>query len=325
MKKILCLIMSTVIVLSMAGFTMKTAKSDKSYYIGFSTLTTQGDFMSMVASQLQQRFTKLGDKFEVASADLSASKQIEQIENFITLGVNELIIMAVDPSSLADVVKKAQDKGIKVVAFTQKTPTYDLFLGSDEAAVGTAEAKMAAQWIDKTYSKAAAGSVQVAIFENRDKPTAAERSDAFKKITTFTKKAKLVKTVGVDTTTNGGQSAAENLLLTNPKVKVILCYNSDTAMGVNAYAMALNSKVKDKTNFAAFSIDFNPAAVDAIKKSATNKSIWRGTIMLDKSTEVMFQNIVNHSLEALNGTLKNKDSYAELFPITTKNVGTAGK
>jgi ribose transport system substrate-binding protein len=325
MKKFLCIFVSIALVLGLSGFSTKAAAPKKSYYIGFSTMTTQGDFMSMLATELQKRFTKLGDKFEVASADLSASKQIEQIENFITLGVDEIIIMAVDPSSLADVIKKAQSKGIKIVAFSQKTPTYDVFIGSNEGAVGANQAQMAAKWIDATFPKAAPGSIQVGIFENRDKPTAAERSNGLRKITQYTKKAKIAKIVGVDTTTNGGQSAAENLMLTNPKVKVILCYNGDTAMGVDAYAMALNSTIKDKAHFATFGVDYNQASADAITKSSKNKSVWRGTIMMGKSLEAMFQDIMKNSTAVLDGTLKKKDVYAELFQITVKNVASAGK
>lgn len=340
MKRISCLIISVVLVLSLVGCAAKTAatpaatptatpvtatEAPKSHYIGFSTLTTQGDFMAMLANQLQERFTGLGHKFEVASADLNPSKQIEQIENFITLGVNELIIMAVDPSSLNDVIKKAQSKGIKVVAFSQKTATYDLYLGADETANGKAVAQIAADWIDATFPDAAPESVGVAIFENRDKPTAAERSDNFKNITNLTKKAKIIKVVGVDTTSNGGQSAAENLMMTNKDIKVVICYNADTAMGVNAYSMALNSRVKDKAHFGAFSIDFNPAALDAIKKSANNESIWRGTVMMDKSIDDMLTNIVNKSLSALDGTLQSKDDYAKLYPITVSNIDSIGK
>lgn len=323
MKKLMSIILALILVLSLVG--CKTQEVEKQKYVGFSTITTQGDFMSLLATGIMDKMVAAGCKFETASADLNVAKQIEQIENFITLGVDELIIMAVDPSSLADVIKKAQSKGIKVVAFSQKTPTYDLYLGADETQVGTATAEMAAKWIDKTFPDAKAGSVQVAIFDNRDKPTATERSDGFKAITTFTDKATVVKTVGVDTTTKGGQSAAENLLLTNPEVKVVICYNGDTAMGVDSYAMALNSNVKDKANFGIFSVDFNPAAGDAITKSAKNESVWRGTIMMGKGLEDLIQIVSGESLKLLNGTLEEKENIAELFPITAENVPPMGK
>ncbi len=295
----------------------------KSFYIGYSTLTTQGDFMSNLATELQKRFKALGYKFEIASADLNPAKQIEQIENFTSLGVDAIIIMAVDPTSITDAIKKAKDKGVKIVAFSQKLSQYDLFLGSDDYALGKKEAEMAAAWIEKTFPDAKDGTIPVAIFENRDKPTAASRSDGFKEITNLTKKAKIAATVGVDTTNKGGQTAAENLMLTNPEIKVILSYNSDTAMGVDAYAMSLNSAIKAKAQFATFSIDFNGAAIDAIGKSVKNESIWRGTIMMGKSQEDMYLDIVNYTTKLLNNQLTNKDQLSELYKVTPDNLKEA--
>lgn len=289
-------------------------------YIGYATLTTQGDFMSTLATELETRFTALGDKFEVASADMSPQKQIEQIENFISLGVDALIILAVDSTSLSDVLKKAEAAGIKIIGFSQPLPSYDLYLGADDYALGMKEAEMAAEWIDKTFPDAPDGSIEVAIFENRDKPMAATRSDGFKEITNLTKKATIATTVGVDTTNAGGQSAAENLMLSHPDVKVILSYNGDTAMGVDAYAMSLNSAIKDKAAFATFGIDFNGAAIDAIQKSANNESVWRGTIMMGKSLEAMYEEVVFYTLKCMEGTLENRDQYTDLYKITPENI-----
>lgn len=295
----------------------------KSHYIGFATLTTQGDFMSTLATELQNRFTALGDKFEIASADLNPAKQIEQIENFTSLGVDVIIIMAVDDTSISDAIKKAVDKGIKIVAFSQKLSQYDLFLGADDFALGQKEAEMAAAWIDKTFPDAKPGSIPVAIFENRDKPMAATRSDGLKEITKLTDKANIVATVGVDTTNKSGQTAAENLMLTNPDVKVILSYNSDTAMGVDAYAMSLNSAIKDKAQFATFGIDFNGAAIDAIMKSGNNESIWRGTIMMGKSLEQMYSDVVNYTTDLLNNKITSKDQLTDLYKVTLDNINDA--
>jgi ribose transport system substrate-binding protein len=276
--------------------------------------------MSNVATELTSRFTALGDKFEVASADMSPGKQIEQIENFISLGVDAIIIMAVDASSLSDVVMKAQTAGIKIIAFSQPLSVYDLYLGADDYALGKKEAEMAADWMEATFPDAADGSIPVAIFENRDKPMAATRSDGFKEIANLTKKATVVATVGVDTTNAGGQSAAENLMITHPEVKVILSYNGDTAMGVDAYAMSLNSAIKDKATFATFGIDFNGAAIDAIQKSSGNESIWRGTIMMGKSIEAMYVDIVTFTKKCLHGELETKDQFTDIYKVTPDNL-----
>jgi ribose transport system substrate-binding protein len=297
----------------------------KSYYIGYSLPTTQGAFMSMITDGVKQKFVDGGYKIDTASADNSPTKQLEQIENFIAMGVDELIVMALDPSSLTDVLKKAQAKGIKVVAYSMETQTYDLFLGVDEGEVGKQLSVMTAEWIDKTFPKAAPGSIEVAILEYRGTAEASRRSDGMREIAKLTPKAKLVKVVGVDTTPTGGQAAAENLLLTNKNVKAVICYNSDTAAGVNSYAMSLNSTVKDKSKFAIFGCDYNEQAVALIKQSRQNKSVFRGVIRMGTSLEALYKFVYDYSLAALDGTLQGKRHTLKLYEITDSNVDNADK
>lgn len=299
--------------------TAETTVKD-SYYIGFSILTTQGDFMSMLATKLTEQFTAGGNKFEVASADGNATKQIEQIENFITMGVDEILIMAIDPSSLGDVIKKAQDKGIKVVAFSAQTPVYDAFVGIDEYEVGKQTAQMAADWIDKTFPDAADGSVQVAILENRNRPTDVERSDGDLEIEKLTKKAKIVSTTGIDGTPVSAQAAAENIFMTNKDVKAVICYNADTAVGVNSYVMSLNSVVKDKSQVGAFGVDYQDQAAELIKQSVTNESVFRGTIRMGESLESLLNLIVDTCMKTVKNELPEKDVYNTIFQVTAENV-----
>lgn len=297
-----------------------SVQKDDNYYIGWSVLSTESEFLAQLTEKLQNSFKERGVKFEVASADFNPTKQIEQIENFISLGVDEIIVMAVDPSSLTDVLQKAHDQGVKIVAFSQKTSVYDKFFGAHELETGKAQAEMAADWVEKTFPDAEPGSVEVAILEYRDKPTAAERSDGLAKITEFSDKVKVVAKVGVDSTTEGGQSAAENLFLTNPNVKAVLSYNSDTALGVNAYVSSMNSRVKDKEKFAIFGIDFNPTMADAIAKSANNESVLRGTIVLGGSIDDNVKLIVDGGLEVLEGNVEVVDDYAKLTKVTIENL-----
>lgn len=319
MKKILSLVTVALLLLGTIPLATAQTAAKKAYYIGYSLPTTEGYFMSSLAQSITQRLKDKGHRVEYTSADGSPSKQMEQIENFITKGVDELIVMALDATSLTDVLTKAQKKGIKVFAFSKETTPNDFFMGTDEFAVGKQIALMASEWIDKSFPTAKAGSVDVAIFEFRGNAEAARRSDGMKEIAKINPKARIVKTVGVDTTTKDAQSAAENLLLTNKTVKVILCFNSDTASGANAYAMALNSKVKDKGQFAVYGCDYNDEALAMIKKSLTNESVYRGTIRMGTSLDALFDDVVKHALLCLDPANTVKTNYASLYQITGFN------
>lgn len=80
----------------------------------------------------------MGAVVNVQNANGEISKQIEQIEYFINKGVDAIVIISIDADSLEDVIKKAIDKGIKVVAYDRmvNNGNIDLYISFDNEAVG---------------------------------------------------------------------------------------------------------------------------------------------------------------------------------------------
>src|SRR4030088_1703103 len=58
-----------------------------------------------------------GYKTDLQYAEDDIPNQLAQIENMITKGVKVLVIAAIDGTTLSDVLQKASDKGVKVVAY----------------------------------------------------------------------------------------------------------------------------------------------------------------------------------------------------------------
>lgn len=65
------------------------------------------------------------------NASLDSSKQISQIENFAVMGADAIIVIPVDPDSLTDSIKYAQEQGTKVLVMNGDTKAYDCFMTSD--------------------------------------------------------------------------------------------------------------------------------------------------------------------------------------------------
>ena len=61
--------------------------------------------------------------------------------------------MAVEPSSLKDVLTKAMDQGIKVINFTTDPGVGDVFVGADEYIVGQTVAQIASEWVNTQFSR----------------------------------------------------------------------------------------------------------------------------------------------------------------------------
>ena len=324
MKKVIAIavVAVTALVFSSMAFAAGGAEQagSDSYHFGLTVPTSQGGFMGALTAGLKEKFTQEGQKIEVGDAELSPARQIELIENYIALGVDELIVLAVDPSGLTDVLQKAEDNGIKVLAFTQRTEVCDSYFGVDNTATGKALAEMAAEWIDQEYPDAAPGSINVAIFENRDLPEMAQRADGMHEIASMTDKVNIAEVVGVDGTPITAQSKAENLFLTNPDIDIVLAYNTDTASGINASVMALNSQVEDKSKFGIFACDYNELAIQLLKDSATDDSVVRGVIQLGSGFQAVIDDTYDLAIKILTSNDYETENYAELFKMTPDNV-----
>lgn len=80
----------------------------------------------------------LGAVVNVQNANGDCDEQIRQIEYFIEKGVDAIVIVSVDGTRLSDVVKKAKNKGIVVVAYDRMilNAGADLYISFDNEKVG---------------------------------------------------------------------------------------------------------------------------------------------------------------------------------------------
>jgi len=176
---------------------------------------------------------------------------------------------------------------------------------------GYYEAYMAKQWVDKTYPDAADGSIDTVVFESTLNPEATNRSNGMKMITeplmknvngeyidadgnvvdqakaasnpAYSSKVNVVQTVQAEMF-QAGQTAMQNVLTTNPSVKLVLAYAGDGGMGASQAIMDEYAKgsgvsaIDDLNKVAVFGVGMIGAEGPAVQDSATNKTVFRGTI-----------------------------------------------
>ena len=287
--------------------------------VGYSTPTAASGFMAFLSGELEKRFKADGWEWNIGIADGDSKKQIDQIENFMTLGVGTLVVVAVDPTGLKDALTQAKAAGIHIINFTTDPGVGDVYMGADETLVGQTNADVASAWIDKTFPNAAAGSVKVAIMEFRDTPEASHRSDGLQSISKNSK-VTIVKTVASPNDTAGAQSATENLLLTNPDLNVILTYNSAMALGVNAAVMAPSSPITDKSKFGVFGADISQEVASDILASKTDKSVLRGVTQIGGDINVTLGNLVKYADELNAGTAVAPRDIAPILKVDASNI-----
>src|SRR6202451_473914 len=77
---------------------------------------SQGDYFEAYEAGVARQAKALGVDLHIFQGKQDAALQREQIEQAISLGVQGLVVSHGQPESLKDVVQKAVDAGIKVVA-----------------------------------------------------------------------------------------------------------------------------------------------------------------------------------------------------------------
>ena len=256
------------------------------------------------------------DKYDVqvASADGNPNNQATQVENFSAMRPVFLFAMPVESSSLVPKLIDARDAGVKVLVAggdPGDPNAYDSVMMMNQFLSGMYEAYMAKQWVDATYPDAADGSIETAILESTLNTEAQNRTAGMKMIAepflknangeyidakgnvvseadavpnpAYSSKVKVVADTQAEMF-QAGQTAMQNILTTNPNVKLVLAYAGDGGMGasqaiLDEYAKGPGvSVIDDLSKVAVFGVGMIGAEGPAVLDSATNKSVFRGTI-----------------------------------------------
>jgi ABC-type sugar transport system substrate-binding protein len=251
---------------------------------------------------------------QVSSADGNANTQATQVENYTAMQVKLLVVMAVEATSLVPKLIEAREAGVMVMVIggdPGNPDAYDSVMMMNQYLSGYYEAYMAKLWVDQTYPDAADGSIETVIFESTLNPEATNRSNGIKMITeplmknvngeytdadgnvvdqanaapnpAYSSKVIVVQTVQAEMF-QAGQTAMQNALTTNPNVKLVLAYAGDGGMGASQALLdefakgAGVSVIEDLNKVAVFGVGMIGAEGPAVLDSATNKSVFRGTI-----------------------------------------------
>ena len=109
-------------------------------------------------------FQEKGYKTDLQYADDDIPNQLAQIENMVTKGAKVLVIAAIDGTTLSDVLQKAADKGVKVIAYDRLikgSKNVDYYATFDNFQVGVLQAG----YIEKALDlKAGKGPFNVELF-----------------------------------------------------------------------------------------------------------------------------------------------------------------
>ncbi len=281
--------------------------------VGYAVPDSSNPFLSNLTKSVADYFAPDGVEVLVADAQGDATKQVNQIENFTTMGVDAIIVMAIDPKGVTSVIEDAQKAGVKVMVAGGDTGSYDAIMHTDQRAMGAMIAQMGCDFIAETWPDAADGSIEVGIIENRDTPEATARSIGIATVSDLCPAANVVGVIGGSPAISFGTTAAENLLTAHPNIKLILAYNDAQGLGATQTVSAMSSI--DPAQFSIYAADNTPDALAAIK---SDDSVFRGTVRFGSDNLALdTYNLVKKMITGEEFPVENLDP---LTPITAANV-----
>lgn len=288
--------------------------------IGLSVMTLGNEYFMGVKESMETLAAKDNVEVITVSYENDVAKQIEQIENLVTMKVDAIVVYVMEWNSLKDCLREARKKGVKILvvgAIPEEKDCYDMVVTVDQYLVGKTSAELAAKWIDETFPNAPAGSIEVAIFGLSATPDTKQCSDALKEVEKLTSKAKIVNTFDLSGSANWApksQEYAELMLIQNPNIKVALCYIDGIAIAVDEVIMR-NSTV-DKSKFGIFSCGLTEAVCKALIKSKTNESTYRAEAAFSPDSGKEYYEAIMGQLEL------NEDNvyFSPVFVVTAENA-----
>ena len=137
-------ILSAAIVTAMLALTSAGAMADaKNPKIGFSIDDLRIERWTRDRDYFVAAAEKAGAKVYVQSADANEQRQISQIENLISRGIDVLVIVPFNATVLTNTIKEAKKAGIKVVSYDRLILNADIdaYISFDNEKVGEMQAE----------------------------------------------------------------------------------------------------------------------------------------------------------------------------------------
>lgn len=296
MKKIFTLLMALMCVFALTGCSNGESGGEaggetggeKQLRVAYSAQSLDNEYFVTIADGIKEYGETLGMNIEVTNGSQDIAKQISQVENFIEKGVDIIIISPVSDTGLEDVVKRATDAGITVVAANQNFEGSQAFVTIPEYELGKALGDACGKYISETFGEEA---VDVLVLDYPDIEAIVPRGDGMRDgIKEFAPNANIVQSISANTVEKG-TNAMETAIQKFPNIQVVIGCNDAAALG--AYSVIEANKLDEGNDkYYVGGMDGTDQALELIKNGTAYKATidinakGTGKILIDTALKV---------------------------------------
>ncbi|MGI6069175.1 MAG: substrate-binding domain-containing protein [Blautia sp.] len=235
------------------------AQGDQTYKIGMSIDTTSQAWRAGLVEDVSKEAAKHPQvELTITDASGNTEKQISDVEDLITKGVQAILISPIESKPLANVCKKAYDQGIHVIVLDRELEGEDwtCFIGANNRDIGAAAGDFLVKYMDENhYTKL------VEIQGTPGSSPCRDRSEPMMEKIQGTD-IELVAQQTANWTENEAVEVTENLLQAYPKGEIEVIYAQCDVMALGALK-AMKSAGREEIKIV--SVDGQKEALEAIK------------------------------------------------------------
>jgi len=263
--------------------------------IAYSATTFDNAVAKMLTDGWNEAFTSMGFTYIDAACENDTARQVDQIENFISMKCACILITAGDSSGLEDVITRAEEAGIYCVYYGGM-PEYSLAgtANIDLVQLGEALAKTALAWVDLRYPDAGPESIKAASYGYYIVTETGMISSAMRDTLDADPRVQVVyednNCQGIDL----GFTGAESAYTYDSDIRIMLFYDPTAAMGASNFVFSLPNA--DPSEYGVFCINYSEEIGQMIEASKNDESVLRGASMGD-------EDVCRSTIECVKGLL----------------------
>ncbi len=286
MKKFLAILLATIMIL---GICSVASAEPKTYKVGVSIYQFTDNFMTLYRNEIEAYFKTLETddvKYEIIMADgkNDMAEQTNQVQNFITQGVDVIILNLVQTSSADTLIDMIVDAEIPLVLINREPLAYDAdgntideayegilnnakvcYVGADARQSGTFQGQMVVD-LDNHGDLNGDGKISYIMIEGDPENIDAQYRTEFsvKCLTDAGYEVEcLDDQVGNWDQTKGQELCANALAKYGDKIEVVFCNNDGMALGAATAIQTAGRKVGEDIYL--LGVDALPEAIDLIR------------------------------------------------------------
>lgn len=255
-----------------------TAGGAQAQNIGVAMAQFDNNFLTIVRHGVEQGAEEQGLSLQFEDAQNDLPRQLSQIQNFITSGVDGIVVVAVDSDLIPQMVKLSSAAGIPIVNINREPPNIgklnplEAFVGSREVDAGTIQAREACRQVKaKVGDRKAKGVILAGDLFIQAGRVRTETVQAFVK-TPECDFVEIVDTQVGDWSRSRANDLVSNWLSAGIQPDVIFANNDEMAIGA---AQALKAAGVAPEDVVVAGIDATPDALMALKSGDIDLTVFQ--------------------------------------------------